>query len=102
MIEECCNFIARNKFFQKCSYIRNSLITIETMPIYKVTTKGTCNSAGMHIEPGMSVEISTIFPVAMIGSMIAEPVQRAFMAKYGVDLKKMNCLTAAYLKIEKK
>lgn len=72
------------------------------MPIYKVTTKGSYNYGGMHIEPGMSVEISTIYPVTMMGAMIAEPVQKAFQAKYGVDLKKMNCLNAGYLKVEKK
>ncbi len=72
------------------------------MPIYRVITKGSCNSAGQHIEPGLSVEISTIFPVAMMGSMIADQVRRAFMAKYGVDLKEMNCLNAGYLKVEKK
>ncbi|MBD5216557.1 MAG: hypothetical protein HDS78_08625 [Bacteroidales bacterium] len=72
------------------------------MPIYKVITKGMCNSNGQHIEPGMSVEISTIFPVAMMSSLIAEQVQNAFLAKYGVDLKKMNCLHAGYLKVEKK
>lgn len=71
------------------------------MGIYRVSTKGTMNSAGYHIEPGMSVEISVIFPVAMMGSMIAEPVQRAFLAKYGVDLKAMNCLHAGFLKVEK-
>ena len=61
-----------------------------------------CNSNGQHIEPGMSVEISTIFPVAMMSSLIAEQVQNAFLARYGVDLKKMNCLHAGYLKVEKK
>lgn len=71
------------------------------MGIYKVSTKGTMNSAGYHIEPGMSVEISTIFPVAMMSGMIAEPVQRAFLSKYGVDLKAMNCLNAGFLKVEK-
>lgn len=59
------------------------------------------NSAGQHIEPGMHVEISTIFPVGMMGSMIAPQVQNAFMNKYGVDLKRMNCLHAGFLKVDK-
>lgn len=71
------------------------------MGTYRVSTKGTMNSAGYHIEPGMSVEISTIFPVAMMGSMIAPQVQQAFLNKYGVDLKAMNCLNAGFLKVEK-
>ncbi len=71
------------------------------MPNYRVTTKGSMNTAGYHIEPGMSVEISTIFPVSGMGSMIATPVNNAFLSKYGVDLKKMNCLNAGFLRVEK-
>ncbi len=71
------------------------------MGIYKVSTKGSMNSSGYHIEPGMSVEISTIFPVAMMCSLIAQQVQQAFLSKYGVDLKAMNCLNAGFLKLEK-
>ncbi len=71
------------------------------MGIYKVSTKGSMNSSGYHIEPGMSVEISTIFPVAMMGSLIAPQVHQAFLSKYGVDLKAMNCLNAGFLKVEK-
>lgn len=59
------------------------------------------NSAGYHIETGMSVEIPTIFPVAMMGSMIAEPIRRALLAKYGFDLQNMNCLNAGFLKVDK-
>lgn len=71
------------------------------MPRYRVTTKGSMNSAGQHIEPGMSVEISTIFPVSGMGSMIAPQVQNAFLSKYGVDLKRMNCLNAGFLRVDK-
>ena len=71
------------------------------MAIYRVTTKGSCHSAGQYIEPGMSVEISSIYPVAEMCGLIASKVRDAFMAKYGVDLKKMNCLHAGYLKVDK-
>lgn len=71
------------------------------MTNYRVTTKGSCHNAGQHIEPGMSVEISSIYPVAAMGSLIASKVHNAFMAKYGVDLKKMNCLNAGYLSVDK-
>lgn len=71
------------------------------MPIYRVTTKASMNSAGQHIEPGMSVEISTLFPVGGMGSLIASQVQNAFLNKFGVDLKSMNCLNAGFLKVEK-
>ena len=71
------------------------------MAIYKVSTRGTMNSAGYHIEPGMSVEISTIYFVSGMCGQIAPQVQQAFLAKYGVDLKAMNCLHAGFLKVEK-
>ncbi|MBD5287260.1 MAG: hypothetical protein HDR47_00820 [Bacteroides sp.] len=71
------------------------------MGIYKVSTKGTMNSAGYHIEPGMSVEISTINPISGMSWLIAPQVQNAFLSKYGVDLKAMNCLHAGFLKVEK-
>lgn len=71
------------------------------MARYRVTTKGAFRSAGYYIEPGMNVDIVTIFPVSGMGSLIAPQVQSAFMSKYGVDLKKMNCLNAGFLKVEK-
>lgn len=72
------------------------------MPILKVSVKGSMTSAGYHIEPGMWVEISTIFPTNIIGSLIADPVNKAFISKYGVDLKAMNCLNSGFLKVERK
>ena len=71
------------------------------MPIYKVSTKWTMNSAGYHIEPGMSVEISTMYLVSGMCGQIAPQVQNAFLSKYGVDLKAMNCLHAGFLKVDK-
>ena len=71
------------------------------MAIYRVSTKGSMNSAGYHIEPGMSVDISTMYLVSCMCGQIAPQVQQAFLAKYGVDLKAMNCLNAGYLKVEK-
>lgn len=71
------------------------------MARYRVTTKGTFRSAGQYIEPGMNVEIVSLFPVSGMGSLIASQVHNAFLSKYGVDLKKMNCLNAGFLKVEK-
>ena len=70
------------------------------MARYLVTTKASFNSAGYHIEPGMSVEIASLLPVGEMGGLIAAPVNNAFMAKYGVDLKAMGCLNAAFLNQE--
>lgn len=71
------------------------------MARYRVSVKGSMNCAGQHIEPGMYVEIASLFPVSGMGSLIAQQVNNAFMAKYGVDLKKMNCLNAGFLKVDK-
>lgn len=71
------------------------------MARYLVTTKNFFNSAGYHIVPGMTVEITSLFPVGGMGSLIAAPVQNAFMSKYGVDLKAMGYLNAGFLKVEK-
>lgn len=70
------------------------------MALYKVTTKGNCNSAGYSIVPGMSVEV--VSPGAVISvNAVADQVQNAFKAKYGVDLRAMHCLHMGYFKIEK-
>lgn len=71
------------------------------MARYLVTTKGSFNSAGYHIEPGMSVEIATLFPISGMGSLIADQVNNAFKAKYSVDLKAMGCLNAGFLRVDK-
>lgn len=71
------------------------------MPRLKITTKYPLNANGQYIDSGMSVMISTIYPVSMMCSQIAPEVNRAFLAIYGVDLKKMNALNSAYLRVEK-
>ncbi len=71
------------------------------MALYKISTKTSFNSAGYHIDPGMSVEISSLAPIISVAGPIAETVNTVFMAKYGVDLKKMNCLNPGFLKVEK-
>ena len=53
------------------------------------------NSAGNHIEPDINVEISDIFPIVMMSSLIV------LFYKYGVELKAMNYLHANFLKILK-
>lgn len=70
------------------------------MALYKVTTKGSCNSAGYSIVPGMSVEINSLGAIISVNA-VANQVQSAFMAKYGIDLRAMNCLNMGYFKIEK-
>ena len=49
------------------------------------------------IEPGMSVEISTVSAVNPITANGGQAVADAFMRVYGIDLKKAGVLNTAYL-----
>lgn len=71
------------------------------MPLYRITVKYPCFKAGQCIEPGMSVEISTMFPIASINSTNASKVAAAFKSKYGVDLNAMGCINMAFLQLDR-
>ena len=38
------------------------------MPFYRVSVKNPCYRAGQCIEPGMSVEINSMFPIVSVNS----------------------------------
>ena len=69
------------------------------MALYRITVKNRMFTQGMEITPGMNVEISSVFPPLM--QPVINTVNQLFMNKYGVDLKKMNCLNMAWLKADK-
>lgn len=71
------------------------------MALYRITVKHPCFRAGQCIEPGMSVEISTIFPIASINSTNSAKVAAAFKSKYGVDLNVMGCMNMAFLQLDR-
>lgn len=71
------------------------------MPLYRITTKSSMTTAGYHFEPGMSVDVSSQYLMSSVCSMIADQVNNAFLSKYGIDLKKMNCLHPGFLKLER-
>ena len=71
------------------------------MALYRITVKHPGFRAGQCIEPGMSVEISTIFPIASINSTNSAKVAAAFKSKYGVDLNAMGCMNMAFLQLDR-
>lgn len=71
------------------------------MALLKITVKMTKHSAGMVIEPGMSVQLATMLPNPITNQQESEKVNTLFKNNYGVDLKKMGALNPAYLKVEK-
>lgn len=56
---------------------------------------------GQVIEPGMSVDVSTVSLANPLFVNGGQAVADAFSRIYGVDLKKINACNSAYLKSEK-
>ena len=71
------------------------------MARYQITVKMKAFSAGMVIEPGMSIEIASMVPNPVTNIQASEQVNSIFKATFGVDLKKMGCLNMGYLKVDK-
>lgn len=71
------------------------------MARYQITVKMKAFSAGMVIEPGMSIEIASMVPNPVTNIQASEQVNSIFKATLGVDLKKMGCLNMGYLKVDK-
>ncbi len=71
------------------------------MALYRITTKKSFNGGTRgSIDAGMSVEISSMIPVMVIGPS-ADKINQLFMNKYGVDLKGMNALNSVFLSVTK-
>ncbi|MBQ4408017.1 MAG: hypothetical protein II852_13550 [Bacteroidales bacterium] len=67
------------------------------MALYQVTVKKQWFSAGQVIEPGMSVQVSSMMiadPILINGGQL---VRDAFLRIYGVDLQQMNALNGLVL-----
>lgn len=71
------------------------------MALYRITTKKSLYG-GMRgsIDAGMSVEMSSMMPVMILGPF-AEKINQLFMNKYGVDLKALNALNSVFLSVTK-
>lgn len=71
------------------------------MARYRITVKMKAFSAGMVIEPGMSIEMASMVANPVTNVQAAEQVNNIFKATFGVDLKKMGVLNTGYLKVDK-
>ena len=59
------------------------------------------NSNGVHIEPGMTVEVVTQSMNNPLLTNGGQAVADAFMRIYGIDIKKAGALNMVYLNVEK-
>ena len=90
-------------YFAKVRYMHYSIknLTNKLIMLYKVTVKNNLISNGVRLEKGMSVEVaSQSFPL-LSTRQGKEQVNNAFMAKYGVDIKKACADTSAWLDVVK-
>lgn len=69
--------------------------------LYKVTVKSNQFTNGVRLEKGMTAEVS--FPTSnLLGNIQGcDLIQKAFMAKYGVDLKKACAINSLRLDAQK-
>ena len=71
------------------------------MALFKITMKMSKHCDGMVIEPGMSILYASIFSNILSNNQEQEKINNLFFNHFGVDLKKMNALSPAYLNVEK-
>lgn len=70
------------------------------MARFRITTKHLKNCNGIHIEPGMSVEVVTNSYSNPVVTNGGQNVINAFMRIYGIDIKKAGCLSSVELDIK--
>ena len=70
------------------------------MGLFKVTVKSTSVTNGVRLEKGMSVEVVSSYSNPMTTNGGKEVID-AFQRTYGVDIKKANKLSSAYLDVQK-
>lgn len=71
------------------------------MALFKITVKRRKNTAGMLIEPGMSVQIASFVNNPISNTQECKKVNQLFINNFGVDLDKMGALNSAWLEVEK-
>ena len=67
------------------------------MALFKITTTRSFRGSSIIIEPGMSVQVSTPYPVNPINVDGGRLVNDACLRIYGIDLKRAGILNNAYL-----
>ena len=71
------------------------------MALFKITVKMSKHCDGMVIEPGMSIQYAAFFSNVLSNDKERDKINTIFFNHFGVDLKKMNALTPAYLNVKK-
>lgn len=71
------------------------------MPLYKVTVKRTTIAGGIHLESGMSVNISCSHFSCPLSQNSGKEVNDAFIRVFGIDLKKAGALNSSFLNVLK-
>ena len=73
------------------------------MATWKITVKDTITYNGVHLEKGMFVEyITPTLDHPLFKMMHHDAVNKLFIKKYGVDLKKIHFINETRLSFEKK
>ena len=70
------------------------------MARFKITTKCVTNCNGIHIEPGMSVEVVTQNMCNPVTTNGGKSVIDAFYRTYGIDIEKAGCLNMVELDVK--
>lgn len=70
------------------------------MALFKITVKSTSVTNGIRLEKGMSVEVVSSYSNPMTTNGGKEVID-AFQRTYGIDIKKANKLSSAYLDLQK-
>ena len=71
------------------------------MASFIITTKHKKNVNGIHIEPGMQVEVITQSMSNPVNTNGGQAVIDAFHRIYGIDIKKAGCLSTVELNVIK-
>ncbi len=71
------------------------------MALFQITTKKRKHVNGIHIEPGMSVQVVTQSMSNPVTTNGGQPVIDAFFRIYGIDIKKAGCLNMVDLKVDR-
>ncbi len=70
------------------------------MGLFKITVKSTSVTNGVRLEKGISVEVVSSYSNPMSTNGGKEVID-VFQRIYGVDIKKANKLSSAYLDVQK-
>ncbi len=71
------------------------------MALFRITVTRRKNTAGMLIEPGMSIEMASFVNNPITNVQECKKVNQLFMNHFGVDLEKMGALNSSCLQVDK-